>query len=436
MAERGRGASSANVIRPQLRDGGTKAILGAKVLEKAADMLENVENMSPQTMARKGRKQVAEALRSVQAGLSGVTQGTDQLLRASGMQYPANKRVREMVAAGSGEAGGCNLISLLDQCKESPQTGSALSKDTSSGDSTEVCSRLRPFDVQGIKVPMPLNSVWYQTKELVHVLRQVRQEHTGGRGILKEVYAAMKSRGFVSISYQAAMYKVKKVDDTVELNPQLNAAEVLDQRVVDRLSRDEPSLGGGRDIMTEDEFKDAVRQRTVNERSCKMEDYHAILLDAKKKQMERLGHDTGTATVCHRTVKRYCKLLGGDKDLKVRGKVSKKTHARIQGSVSIMHLITYVFATLCTHVVVADDGVGETPPEDPWGLLAAVQAYWGVPIAPIDPSLIANMDSSTIGVALNPDGDNDPEFWGNLTAMIRARRRRRQATRRICFAIT
>ena len=273
MAERGRGASSANVIRPQLRDGGTKAILGAKVLEKAADMLENVENMSPQTMARKGRKRVAKARQSVQAGLSDVTQGTDQLLRGSGMQYPANKRVREMMAAGSGEAGGCNLISLLDQCKESPQTGSALSKDTSSGDSTEVCSRLRPFDVRGIKVPMPLNSMWYQTKELVHVLRQVRHEHTGARGILKEVYAAMKSRGFVSIAYQVAMRKVKRVDDTLELNRELTAAEVIDQRIVDRLSRDERGLAGRRDIMTEDEFKDAVRQRTVNERSCKMEDY-------------------------------------------------------------------------------------------------------------------------------------------------------------------
>ena len=147
------------------------------------------------------------------------------------------------MAAGSGEEGGCNLISLLDQCDVSPQSGRALWRDTSRGNSTEVCSRLRPFDVQGIKVPMPLNSVWYQTKELVHVLRQVRQEHTSGRGILKEVYAAMKSRGFVSMAYQVAMRKVKRVDDTLELNPQLTAAEVIDQRMVDRLSRDERSLG-------------------------------------------------------------------------------------------------------------------------------------------------------------------------------------------------
>ena len=65
MAGRGSGAAANNITRPQLRHGGTKAILGAKVLEKAADMLQNVENMSPQTMARKGRKRVAEARQGV-----------------------------------------------------------------------------------------------------------------------------------------------------------------------------------------------------------------------------------------------------------------------------------------------------------------------------------------------------------------------------------
>ena len=69
----------------------------------------------------------------------------------------------------------------------------------------------------------------------------------------------MKSRGFASMAYQVAMRKVKRVDDTLELNPELTAAEVIDQRMVNRFSRDERSLGGRRDIMTEDEFKDAVR---------------------------------------------------------------------------------------------------------------------------------------------------------------------------------
>ena len=70
-------------------------------------MLQNVENMSPQTMARKGSKQVAGALGIVQAG-------TDQLLCGSGMQYPANQHVREMMEAGYDQEGGCNLISILE----------------------------------------------------------------------------------------------------------------------------------------------------------------------------------------------------------------------------------------------------------------------------------------------------------------------------------
>ena len=126
----------------------------------------------------------------MQAGLSGVTQGTDQLLRASGMQYPANKRVREMMAAGSGEEGGCNLISLLDQRDVSPQSGSKLWREKPRGDSTQVCSRLRPFEVQGIKVPMPLKSGWYQhNPKWVRVLRQVRAEHGNGRRIPGPMFA-------------------------------------------------------------------------------------------------------------------------------------------------------------------------------------------------------------------------------------------------------
>ena len=137
------------------------------------------------------------------------------------MQYPANKHVREMMAGACGEEGGCNLISLLDQFDVSPQRGSTLPSNKSGGDSNEVCSRLRPLEVEGIKVPMPINSVWYQSKELVHVLQQVRQEHGNGRGILKKVYAEMESRNFVSYSCQDAMCKVKRVDDALALNQNL-----------------------------------------------------------------------------------------------------------------------------------------------------------------------------------------------------------------------
>lgn len=44
MAGRDSGAVSANVTRPQWRDVGAKVMLGAKVLEQAAEMLQDVEH--------------------------------------------------------------------------------------------------------------------------------------------------------------------------------------------------------------------------------------------------------------------------------------------------------------------------------------------------------------------------------------------------------
>ena len=44
MAGRDSGAASANVTRPQWRDVGAKVMLGAKVLEQAAEMLQDVEH--------------------------------------------------------------------------------------------------------------------------------------------------------------------------------------------------------------------------------------------------------------------------------------------------------------------------------------------------------------------------------------------------------
>ena len=122
------------------------------------------------------------------------------------------------------------------------------------------------------------------------------------------------------------MRKLKRVDDAVALNPNLTVEEIIDKRIHDRLSRD----GGRPDIMSEDEFKDAVCARTTNKHSCTLQDYHDILVEAKKKTMILHGHDPGTASVCWKTVQQYEKVLGGDDDLKVRLKVPKKTQARIQ----------------------------------------------------------------------------------------------------------
>lgn len=66
------------------------------------------------------------------------------------------------------------------------------------------------------------------------------------------------------------------VDDTLALKSQLSGDESIHTNVHDRLSRNEEAKSGRRDIMTEDEFKDAARKRSVNERACTLADYREI----------------------------------------------------------------------------------------------------------------------------------------------------------------
>jgi hypothetical protein len=77
----------------------------------------------------------------------------------------------------------------------------------------------------------------------------------------------------------------------------------------------------------------------------------------------------------------------------------------------MMHLVTFLFTTMCTHITVVDDGVGEEPPNDDWGVGAAVKNHWGVPVQPVARALVVNADSSTMAVRLNPDGSKEPEFF-------------------------
>lgn len=154
-------------------------------------------------------------------------------------------------------------------------------------------------DVHGIKVPMPRNSKWDQNKELVRVLRQVREEHGNGRGMLKQVYNKMDHRNVVIARHRATKFKVKMVDDALALNPQMFAEEIIDTRIHDRLSLDGAPVRGNHDIMTEDEFKDAVRRRALNEHACTIADFHEILLERKKKHMYCWGR-TPAHQVCIR----------------------------------------------------------------------------------------------------------------------------------------
>ena len=72
-----------------------------------------------------------------------------------------------------------------------------------------------------------------------------------------------------------------------------------------------------------------------------------------------------------------------------------------------MHMWAFLVTTLMNHALPADDGIGEKPPQDDWGIWNAVQQHHNMPIRPVPPAQIINCDASTIGIRCNPDGANE-----------------------------
>ena len=80
--------------------------------------------------------------------------------------------------------------------------------------------------------------------------------------------------------------------------------------------------------MSVEDFKNAVRERTKNECAATESDFREILSHAETNDMLLRGQEPAQSGVCPKTVRAYEQLLGGDEELQVRLKVSKKTHAR------------------------------------------------------------------------------------------------------------
>jgi len=178
------------------------------------------------------------------AGLSDRDLGTGKLLRGSGMQYAAEKSVREIIDPGRVSDGSCNLMSALQACDACDQSPSKLSSNKSSeGEKAMVgqeCPRLRPFKVGDIQIPMTANERWYQNKETVRVLLMVREQ--GAK--VKHVVDAMWARNLLDISYQTMMQKVKMVDEAVAASEgSISAEDIIDCRLQDRPAALDPPRG-------------------------------------------------------------------------------------------------------------------------------------------------------------------------------------------------
>jgi len=158
---------------------------------------------------------------------------------------------------------------------------------------------------------MTANGLWYQNKEAVRVLRQVRKE--GAK--LLHVVDVMRARNFLDITYQTMMQKVKMVDDAVAASEgRISAEDIIEKRLQDRPAKDQTARGGRRDIMSVVDFKNAVSARTQNECAAAVSDFRDILLHAKSQDMLLRGQEPTQNDVYPKTVRAYAQLLGGDEE--------------------------------------------------------------------------------------------------------------------------
>ena len=409
MAGRASGRGSENHTRPRIRNAGALALTAVQDLERSMKLMRDLENVSPQKVAPKARKMIKAASKDLAAGLEGVKQGTHHLLRGSRLGYAVEKKAREMQNSGGMQGTSserCNLIDAINACGvSSPCVGAESGQHSGTMLVADRYLELRPIDVGGVKVPRPVNGHKYQNTEAVQVLYHAVH---GDGGTLKHIVHEMRTRTWIQGSDQCWGEKVRKVKAVVDATPGVaDVAAIIQAKFSDRVSTDGSLKGGNDDIMSISEFEEAVRDLPPKEGGCALADCKKILLHAKQKKATLMAQDPASVSVTDRTVRNYMQLLGGENGLLVRRKVSKRSHARSQAQESEMHMWAFLVTTVMNHALPADDGIGEKPPEDDWGIWKAVQQHHNMPIRPVPPAQIINCDASTIGIRCNPDGDKE-----------------------------
>ena len=260
--------------------------------------------------------------------------------------------------------------------------------------------RLRTFDVQGHRTLEPRNGAWYQTSEAVKILYDLKHSKARIGKTVVEVWRS-KTPPWIDISYEKLVKKVRKVEEAVR-NTQCTVDKAITELIRDRVAVDKPAVAGRPYYISRDEFVHEMFQTNRQEEASCKQTAATVLQNAKARYYESRGLHAPNTAVATKTVEMYWQHMGG-KEHPVRTKVSERSHARVQASRSVMHLFSYFFTIMHTHIIVAPVGQGKDPPPDNWAA-RLMRKFWKAPVMPIDPSCVMNSDTKTVRVKLNPSG--------------------------------
>ena len=213
--------------------------------------------------------------------------------------------------------------------------------------------RLREIEVQGHRILQPRNGAWYKTSEAVKILYDLKQKN---KRIAKRVVEMWRSQTppWIDISYQKLMGKVSKVEEVV-VNTKCSVDAAIKQHIRDRVAVDKPAVRGPSYYMSSDKFVHAMFNSNRQEEASSKATAAMVLQNAKASVYEARGLRPPTAAVAKNTVEKYWQHMGG-KQFPLRTQVSERSHARVQAAHSEMHLLSYFFTVLHTHIMVAPVG--------------------------------------------------------------------------------
>ena len=212
----------------------------------------------------------------------------------------------------------------------------------------------------------PSRGAWYQTSEAVRILYDLRQRNIRISKKVVEVWRS-KTPPLIDICYEVLLRHVKRVEDDVTRN-KCTVDESITRLISDRTAVNLAPLAGRPRFMSKSQFVAGVLDSKKREESSNKHVALQVLNDAKTESYAQRGLRPPKACVHPNTVRNYWQHLG-DKENKICTKVSDRSHARVQASRSIMHLFSYFFTILHTHVLVAPLGMGKEPSPDNWAAL-------------------------------------------------------------------
>ena len=348
MAPRGQG--SWNRKRPLLIEAGEHERDAMGLLGKTVQALEAAkENIHPKKLPRLS-KQLDTVSQQATSALQALAKTSSRWQAAAQVDFAVSQGARERDASSQLPDKVIERLDLFVSGHRSGATSSTSQEGTPPDAGTCMRGgrelRARTYTVGGYEISYPKNGAWYQTSEAVQILYdlQVAKARIG-----KQLVGMWRHHTppWIQIGYPRLTKMVKRIATAVQNGS--TPEQAIAENIRDRVSVDALPQNGRPPIMGRTDFLEQLKTKCRFEQAATQEDAAKILSCAKRELYAKRGLKASSDEVSVKTVKRHWQAVGGE-ELSVRTAVQERSHARVQASRSMMHMLAYFFTVFYTHM--------------------------------------------------------------------------------------